>query len=308
LTGDHAGTVANSTRRAAIADQNASPPNAAHAVRLALFLATVSASDTDETIETAAKIADNSALSFGFAVIVGVAAEYLLPFMGEVGLWNWPGAAVAIGVAGEIAFARRGSKLSGAVSDRLRVRLAGLTDDHSLATRRLAVAEETVTDALVRSAKLEKEAAEARQRTATFERQAQWRRIEPATSLLMSHALRKIPAACVRFIVCTGDWEGQYFASQLSGVFEQARWKTAVVFGEYAELPEYTIRIPSRGRFSDAEKEAIAYVQEAFRFGQLEFFGGHPPRMSVPLADLGEPQVDVHVGPKPPIEFEDAIE
>ena len=82
--------VANRTRSTAIADQNAKPPNVAHAVRLALFLAAANANDTDETIETAAKIADNLALLSGFAVIVSVGAEYLLPLMGEVGVWNWP--------------------------------------------------------------------------------------------------------------------------------------------------------------------------------------------------------------------------
>jgi hypothetical protein len=113
----------------------------AHAIRLALFLTTANINDTDETIETAAKIADNLALLWGGAVIVGVGAEYLLPALSEIGIWNWPGAAVALGVAGEIIFARHGSTLSGVVSDRLKRRLAG-------AEARAAEANERALDAI----------------------------------------------------------------------------------------------------------------------------------------------------------------
>ncbi len=243
---------------------------------------------------------------FGAAVLIGVGAEYVLPVFGMSPLGDWPAAAVAIGVGGELLFGFRGSRLQGEQMRRTNDQAAYAFMLASAAESRSADAQSEVAKAMAglaeaneRAAVLEKEAAEARERTAEIEKFTAWRHVTPEQREVIESEISKFGADNINLLVEYQNFDAEAFmlSRELIRVFARAgatkiRWRPNAftldpVFGLHWATSDPNINVGLLRATLPAGAGLLISVDPA-----THLKGANPAPV---------PNLYVFVGPKPPV-------
>ena len=228
------------------------------------------------------------ALRSGAIVILGLFVEVVLAVEfshGETFLEIWsPVVAdilVALGVFGEIFFARKAKSIS--------EKLQRESDD------RVAKATERAADA-------NKLADEARLETERLKAQFAWRLISPIQEQILRHSLEKLKGSSVHILVFMQDAEANNFALDIRSIFKLSGWRVSLTFAGFTGNFAYGLRVPMG---SDDTKETSAIIRKAFEDASLDT---EPLSIPDPFveSDADEndavlPWAEIYVGPKLPI-------
>jgi hypothetical protein len=242
-----------------------------------------------------------------WVLLAGLAAEVVFIWAPTATFWTRLGDTAAtimvvVGVWAEVAFGNAGAEAQGEQLRRSKENVAGLIEDHLLATKRLTVAEETVRDALIRAATLEKEAAETR-------RVAAWRELSLEAAQKLVDGIRAFDRPSVSFWLWSGDPESNFFARRLADAFRANGWMIRFEHCGYSSDPVFGLIIAPWGTVlppSQENRDLSAKVQEAFAAASIQFSVTDPPK---PYMSTGEGRFDagrnvvVYVGPRPPVQF-----
>lgn len=294
---------------AAINDQKARLANTVNGTLLAFFCKS-SRTATDNAIEMAVHIAEAITLLFGLGVMVGVFAEYALPAFNLVPVGDWPGAIVAVGVAGELLFGFRVSRLQGEQlkrSDRALMKTARTAQKGNAraekALKRLAKVQGELAKSIERAARLEKEGAEARLETERLRAAIGWRLLTLSQRNTLVIRLRAAPSSAI-ILYSAGDPEASNFAGWIGGAFADAGWSIEArggVFGFGAPFG-LVLAPPNEGSGGDA----LTAVAAALTAADVPFsYRPIPEPVMYTNASGGPPRkpddvpIEIFVGAKP---------
>jgi hypothetical protein len=182
---------------------------------------------------------------------------------------------VALGVYGEIFFARHVRR----AEEELRRR----------SNEKLAEATERAATALREAEQIKAEAA--------------WRSLDQETVTKLRNALVVGTLASVRFTYLANDPESKNFVDQFCAIFRLAGWRVGFQAASYADPTIFGILIPEEQRLIlDEMKDVSRQVKLAFSEAKISFFESWPdsdPYMTTEWGDALIPVANIYIGPKP---------